>query len=339
MRIFDNKESRFSIYKQFKVDKKVGEGTYAVVYSGLAIPKDESTKQQKIAIKMIKPGMFADGLDMSAIREIKYLKELKHDNIINLIDVFSYKQRLSLVVEFLEADMETIIKNRAVVFSGADIKSWMLMMMRGDLKPNNLLLAHDGTLKIADFGLARLYGDPSHTMTSQVVTRWYRSPELLLGAKHYGGSVDVWSCGCIFAELMLRTPYFAAETDIGQLKTIMNARGTPTEKDWPGMKLLPDYFEFQVVKATPLRSIFSAAGQDALELLDTMLAYDPLKRPTSEMILDHYYFKNIPRPTNPSKLPKDTKVVTKIEKPVGLKRKADDNTESQAPAKLARKLF
>lgn len=106
-----------------------------------------------------------------------------------------------------------------------------------------MLLGKDGVLKIADFGLARMFGDPTVTMTSQVVTRWYRSPELLLGAKNYGGAVDIWSCGCIFAELMLRTPYFAAETDIGQLNVILRARGTPTEKDWPGMKSLPDYFE------------------------------------------------------------------------------------------------
>lgn len=88
-------------------------------------------------------------------------------------------------------------------------------------------------LKIADFGMARMYGDPKGNMTSQVVTRWYRAPELLLGAQYYGDAIDMWSVGCIFAEMMLRTPYFASETDLGQLDTIFRALGTPTEQIWP----------------------------------------------------------------------------------------------------------
>ncbi|KAI8914195.1 kinase-like domain-containing protein [Gorgonomyces haynaldii] len=182
---------------------------------------------------------------MSAVREVKYLQELRHPNVIELIDCFSIDQNLHLVLEFLDADLEMIIKNKQVVFSREDIKSWMLMLLRGlhhihsgyilhrDLKPNNLLLAQDGQLKIADFGLASCFGDPNRTMTSQVVTRWYRSPELLLGAKQYGVGVDMWAVGCILAELMVRAPFFAAETDIGQLNMIFSALGTPSEQDWP----------------------------------------------------------------------------------------------------------
>jgi cyclin-dependent kinase 7 len=218
-----------------------------------------NAKKLKVAIKKVKLGEFKEGLDMSAIREIKYLNELKHPNVIEvhhpftqLIDVFSLNQNLHLVLEFLESDMEMIIKDKTVVFGAADIKSWMLMILRGlnhchqsfilhrvsinvnqDLKPNNLLLSSDGELKIADFGLARLYGDPRTAMSHQVVTRWYRSPELLLGTTFYSTGIDIWSVGCIFAELMLRTPYFAAETDIGQLDTIFRALGNPTEDDWP----------------------------------------------------------------------------------------------------------
>jgi cyclin-dependent kinase 7 len=237
-------ETKHTKYKGYQKQEKIGEGTYATVYTGLALSRT-TEDSVRVAIKKIKPGLFTDGLDMSAIREIKYLKYIHHPNVIDLIDVVSYRDNVHLVLEFLDADLEMIIKNNRVVFGNADIKSWMLMMMRGvqachgnhilhrDLKPNNLLLAKNGVLKIADFGLARIYGEPELTMTSQVVTRWYRAPELLLGAKIYGPVVDIWSCGCIFAELMLRTPYFASETDIGQLKTIMRARGTPSEQDWP----------------------------------------------------------------------------------------------------------
>ena len=101
------------------------------------------------------------------------------------------------------------------------------------MKPNNFLLTHDGVLKIADFGLARDWGDAGRSMTSQVVTRWYRSPELLFGAKEYTYAVDIWAVGCIFAELMLRTPYVAGDSDLDQLTKIFHALGTPTETDWP----------------------------------------------------------------------------------------------------------
>ena len=104
-----------------------------------------------------------------------------------------------------------------------------------DLKPNNLLIASDGQLKLADFGLARDFADPGHKMTCQVITRWYRPPELLFGCRYYGASVDMWSIGCIFAELMLRTPYLPGESDMDQLRTIFRALGTPTEEEWPVM--------------------------------------------------------------------------------------------------------
>lgn len=102
-----------------------------------------------------------------------------------------------------------------------------------DLKPNNLLIASDGQLKIADFGLARDFADPGYKMTCQVITRWYRPPELLYGGRYYGTAVDIWSVGCIFAELMLRIPYLPGESDMDQIKTIFRALGTPTEEDWP----------------------------------------------------------------------------------------------------------
>lgn len=154
-----------------------------------------------------------------------------------------------------------IIKDRSLVFLPADIKSWMAMTFRGlefchrnwilhrvcsllhvphqpltrsqDLKPNNLLIASDGQLKIADFGLARDFADPGYKMTCQVITRWYRPPELLYGGRYYGTAVDIWSVGCIFAELMLRIPYLPGESDMDQIKTIFRALGTPTEEDWP----------------------------------------------------------------------------------------------------------
>ncbi|CEI89902.1 Putative CMGC/CDK/CDK7 protein kinase [Rhizopus microsporus] len=299
------------IAQKYQKDAKIGEGTYAVVYRGT-----EVATSRTVAIKKIKMGQFKDGMDLTAIREVKYLQEIRHPNVIELIDVYSYKTNLNLVLEYLESDLEQVIKDKSILFMPADIKSWMLMILRGldhchrhfilhrDMKPNNLLISSNGTLKIADFGLTRDWGDPGKQMTSQVVTRWYRSPELLFGAKEYSYAVDIWAVGCIFAELMLRTPYVAGESDIDQLTKIFHALGTPTEADWPGMTALPDYIPFKVFPKVPLRQYFTAAGVDALSLLEQMLVFDPNKRWTAEECLKHSYFKNVPLPTPPEKLPK-----------------------------------
>ncbi|KAJ9073214.1 TFIIH complex serine/threonine-protein kinase subunit kin28 [Entomophthora muscae] len=260
-----------------------------------------------------------DGLDMSAIREIRALKELHHPNIIELIEVYMQRDNLNLILEFLDADLEMIIKEQSLVFMPSDIKSWMLMTLRGlahchsnwilhrDLKPNNLLLASNGLLKLADFGLAREYGDPQ-PMSYQVVTRWYRSPELLFGARHYSEGVDMWAVGCIFAELMLRTPFLAGDNDLHQIETTFKAMGTPNEQIWPGMKKLPHFLEFTVFPKTPLRALFTAASSEALDLLEKMLIYDPTKRISALDALRHKYFSESPHPTSPEKLPKPTPI-------------------------------
>ena len=158
--------------------RKAGEGTYAVVYEGFDVRNN-----RRIAIKKIKLGQFKDGMDLSAIREIKFLREFKHENIVEMVDVYHHHSSLHLILEFLPSDLEVIIRNKALIFSEGDVKSWMIMLLRGlrhchtnfvvhrDLKPNNLLLAEDGTLKLADFGLAREFGSPDARMTSQAVTR------------------------------------------------------------------------------------------------------------------------------------------------------------------------
>ncbi|KAJ3409222.1 TFIIH complex serine/threonine-protein kinase subunit kin28 [Chytridiales sp. JEL 0842] len=317
---------------QYLKEKKIGEGTYAVVYQGV-----HAETKRKIAIKKIKIGQFKDGLDPSAIREVKFLQELRHPNVIELIDVFAHKTNLNLVLEFLDADLEMVIKDKNVVFSAGDVKSWL------DLKPNNLLIASDGQLKLADFGLARDFGDPSKPMTSQVVTRWYRAPELLLGAQQYGYGVDIWAIGCIFAELMLRTPYLAGDSDLGQLQTIFRALGTPTEEEWPGFNDLPDKknLQFPPYPKTPLKTLFTAAGDDALDLLEKMLIFDPLKRITAQEALEHFFFRNMPRPTVPEKLPRISKAPTESA-PDGnsKKRKAEDEeVGGGGQAKLRRRLF
>ncbi|OCF35097.1 CMGC/CDK/CDK7 protein kinase [Kwoniella heveanensis BCC8398] len=290
---------------------KIGEGTFANVYKGT-----EKATGRKVAIKKIKVGEMKDGLDMTALREVKFLQELHHPNIIALLDVFSVKQNVNLVLEFLDTDLEAVIRDKALIFQNADIKSWMAMSLRGleyihrhgvlhrDLKPNNLLISANGELKIADFGLAREFGDAGSKMTCQVITRWYRPPELLFGSRFYSTAVDMWSIGTIFVELILRVPFLAGETDIDQLKKTFHAMGTPTEQEWPGYTKLPDYHDVGAYPKNPWWNMISSIGKEGQDLARDMLKFDPLTRPSAKQALQHRFFSSYPRPTAPKALPK-----------------------------------
>ncbi|KAH7533332.1 hypothetical protein FEM48_Zijuj04G0119700 [Ziziphus jujuba var. spinosa] len=289
----------------------LGEGTYGVVYK--AINKETG---QTVAIKKIRLGKQKEGVNFTALREIKLLRELKDPNIIELIDAYPHKGNLHLVFEFMETDLEAVIRDRNLFLSPADIKSYLQMTLKGlsychkkwvlhrDMKPNNLLIGPNGQLKLADFGLARLFGSPDRRFTHQVFARWYRAPELLFGTKQYGSGVDVWAAACIFAELLLRRPFLQGSSDIDQLGKVFAAFGTPTASQWPDMVYLPDYVEYQYVPAPPLRSLFPMASDDAIDLIAKMFTYDPKARISVLQALEHRYFSSAPLPTIPNKLPR-----------------------------------
>ncbi|CAG8496661.1 6892_t:CDS:2 [Funneliformis caledonium] len=273
-------EEELQIESKYIKEKKIGEGTYAKVYRGT-----ESATGRTVAIKKIKlvqTEIGSQGIELSAVREVKCLRELRHPNVIELIDIYSHKSNLKLVLEYLDSDLEMIIKDKSILFQAPDIKSWMLMTLRGldhchrnwilhrDMKPNNLLVGKDGQLKIADFGLSRDYGDPhAKNMSPQVVTRWYRAPELFFIPSQYGFAVDIWS----------------------------------------GFSELARDMKFQKFARTPLQVHFKAAGSDAIDLLEKMLAYDPNKRINTREALLHSYFRKHPRPTPPENLPKQQKIL------------------------------
>ncbi|CAN6896224.1 unnamed protein product [Brassica oleracea] len=304
-------EQRKKVADRYLKQEVLGQGTYGVVFKATDTKTGET-----VAIKKIRIGKQKEGVNITALREIKMLKELKHPHIILLIDAFPHKQNLHLVFEFMETDLEGVIRDSNVFFSPADVKSYLLMTLKGlaychekrvlhrDMKPNNLLIGPDGQLKLADFGLARLFGSPDRKFTHQVFARWYRAPELLFGAKQYGAAVDVWAAGCVFAELLLRRPFLQGNSDIDQLSKIFTAFGTPKADQWPDMKNLPDYVEYQFVPAPSLPSLFPTVSEDALDLLSKMFTYDPKARISVTQALEHRYFTSAPSPTDPSKLPK-----------------------------------
>uniref|UniRef100_A0A669DGL0 Cyclin-dependent kinase 7 n=2 Tax=Oreochromis TaxID=8139 RepID=A0A669DGL0_ORENI len=287
----------------------LGEGQFATVYKA----RDKLT-DTIVAIKKIKVGHRTeakDGINRTALREIKLLQELHHPNIIGLLDAFGHKSNISLVFDFMETDLE-------------------------DLKPNNLLLDGSGVLKLADFGLAKSFGSPSRVYTHQVVTRWYRSPELLFGARMYGVGVDMWAVGCILAELLLRVPFLAGDSDLDQLTKIFEALGTPTEETWPGLSSLPDYVSFKIFPGTPLEHIFSAAGDDLLELLQGLFTFNPSARTTATQALKMRYFSNRPGPTPGPQLPRPncSAEALREKETVGLKRKIEGLENTAMKKKL-----
>ena len=164
-----------------------------------------------------------------------------------------------------------------------------------DLKPQNLLIDMDGALKLADFGLARAFGIPVRTYTHEVVTLWYRAPEILLGSRHYSTAVDVWSVGCIFAELAANgAPLFKGDSEIDQIFKIFQVMGTPKERDWPGIEELPDYQpSFPSWPAQPLAKRLPALEPDGIDLLERMLIYEPGKRISAKEALLHPYFDDL----------------------------------------------
>jgi len=333
--------------------KKLGEGTYANVYLG-HLRTDPS---KLVAIKKIKiQKEYTEGMAPDAIRELKHLQEISHPNIISLLSVFSSKdQNLNLVLEYLPlGDLEMLIKDtEGVRYGAADIKAWMGMLSRAiwfchenfvlhrDIKPNNLLIAADGEVKLADFGLARSFSDPYRIMTSNVITRWYRPPELLFGAKHYSGAVDIWSVGLVFAELVIRTPYLPGDSEVQQVSLICQAIGTPTEDNWSGVSKLPEYTVPDPEKPIPIRgrdhylTTFGTAGQEGVDLLMGMLILDPRKRITAREVLQHSWWASEPKPTKNEDLPRKGGGQAKLGE--DLKRRPG-MLEDQRGAKVARKL-
>jgi len=281
--------------------EKIGEGTYGTVYKALV-----RGTNQFVALKKIKLEAEDEGVPSTAIREISLLKELRHNNVVRLLEVIHSESKLHLVFEFLEQDLKTYMDKLNDSLSHEVVKSYLQQLLLGvafchahrvlhrDLKPQNLLLNSNGEIKLADFGLARAFGIPIRTYTHEVVTLWYRAPEILLGARQYACAVDVWSIGCIFAEMVTRRPLFPGDSEIDELFRIFRLLGTPTEKTWPGVTKLPDYKQsFPKWPSQPLQKNVPGICEQGANLLQHMLAYAPSARVSAKIALSHPYFEGI----------------------------------------------
>ncbi|KAK2947641.1 putative Cyclin-dependent kinase 1 [Blattamonas nauphoetae] len=288
--------------------EKLGEGTYGVVYKAR-----NTTTNQIVAMKKIRLETQEEGVPSTAIREVAALTELKHPNIVELIDIIHQNNDLYIITEFCEHDLKKHMKAMEQVgqqFLHPDlVKSYLHQLLLGmeychshrmmhrDLKPQNILVDRSGNLKIIDFGLVRMYSIPMRAYTHEVVTLWYRPPEILLGIKIYSLPVDVWGIGCIFAEMSNGRPFFKGDSEIDQLYKIFQILGTPNESVWPGLSNLPEwrskYPNFRPQSLAQKCPNLDPAGVD---LLQRMLVYDPAQRITVKEALNHPYFDSLRHP-------------------------------------------
>ena len=312
---------------------KIGEGTFGVVF----VATRAGRPAERLAIKVFKPTKPGEGVSTTAIREIALLRELQHENVVRVDGAYVCRRErsLSLAFDYAEHDLQQIIRYHVEKLSSSPIpaytvKSFMWQILRGlrymhsnwvlhrDMKPSNILVMgageEAGRVKIADFGLARIFQEPLRPLSENgvVVTIWYRAPELLLGAQHYTHAIDIWAAGCIFAELATLRPLFQGEEvksppgalQYDQIKQIYSILGPATEKNFPLLPSCPKWAknEGRVRELFPLhrKGLAAASGlggdPKAFDLLQKMLLYDPNRRISAEEALKHPYFQAEPLP-------------------------------------------
>ncbi|KAH6769784.1 Protein kinase superfamily protein [Perilla frutescens var. hirtella] len=297
-----------------KIDK-IGQGTYSNVYKA----RDAITGQV-VALKKVR----FDNLEPESVRfmarEILILRRLDHPNVVKLQGLATSRMSCSLylVFDYMVHDLAGLVSTPGIKFTEPQVKCFMHQLLSGlehchtrhvlhrDIKGSNLLIDDGGVLKIADFGLASTF-DPNNKqpMTSRVVTLWYRPPELLLGATNYGVGIDLWSAGCILAELFAGKPIMTGRTEVEQLHRIFKLCGSPTEEYWKKSKLPhATIFKPQQSYKRCIRETFKDFPQSALSLIDTLLAIDPSERQTATAALKSEFFTTKPYACEPSSLPK-----------------------------------
>eukprot|EP00270_Netrium_digitus_P009733 TRINITY_DN2979_c0_g1_i1.p1 TRINITY_DN2979_c0_g1~~TRINITY_DN2979_c0_g1_i1.p1 ORF type:complete len:309 (+),score=70.09 TRINITY_DN2979_c0_g1_i1:479-1405(+) len=296
--------------------EKVGEGTYGKVYKARC-----KKTGRLVALKKTRLEMEEEGVPSTALREVSLLQMLSQSiYVVRLLCVEHVdeggKPMLYLVFEYLDTDLKKFMDMQGGGRSSSQplppktVQSFMYQLCKGvahchshgvmhrDLKPQNLLVDKEkGLLKIADLGLGRAFTVPLKSYTHEIVTLWYRAPEVLLGATYYSTPVDIWSVGCIFAEMARKTPLFPGDSELQQLLHIFKLLGTPSEASWPGVTKLRDWHEFPFWRPQSLAKVVPELSDynngTGIDLMEKMLQYDPAKRISAKEALQHPYFDDL----------------------------------------------
>lgn len=291
-------------YDDFECITIMGQGTYGIVKKW----KYKDTGEV-FAIKDLKLEREREGVPSTSIREISLLKSLNHPNVVKLWGVlFKGIEKLSLIFEFMDSDLKDVMDKleRAEYIPEDRVKSIVYQLLLGmaychsrgvlhrDLKPNNVLISNDGIVKVADFGLARSYNLSLQKYTREVITLWYRPPEILLGDREYFTTADVWAVGLIMYELCHNKVLFSGDSEIGQMFEIFKVLGTPTEENYPGVTKLPFYkASFPKFKPQNLEEVCERFDSEACDLFSMLIDVCPVRRIEAIDALDHPWFDSL----------------------------------------------
>lgn len=290
------------VWRRYQIVERLGEGTYGTVYK--AVSKETG---DVFALKKIRILYEDEGVPGTAIREVSLLKECDHPNVIKLHEVCSNPSALYLVFDFLDMDLRVYLKRYGAFVDSHLLKSAACQCFRGieychshrvlhrDLKPQNVLIdVASHLLKLADFGLARAFSVPLKAYTHEVVTLWYRAPEILLGQSKYANPIDIWSLGCIVAEMATATALFPGDSEIDTIFKMFRILGTPTEEVWPGVSQLRDFKQdFPKWHGTHFAGVRASApslGDAGIDIIHQSLRFNPVERPSARRLLQHTFF-------------------------------------------------